>query len=196
MNYSKVKVPLILLVASIFIFGTIFIVSDQFLIMSWDNIDLPKMESPRILIKKEARTLEVFDGDKLVKQYKIALGSQPVGDKEIEGDGKTPEGDFYIFTKNPKSKFYLSLGVSYPNIEDAERGLKNKLITKEQGEQIIKAINEKKMPLQKTKLGGEIYIHGSGNATDWTEGCIAMKNRDMKELFDAISVKTPVKIEP
>ena len=82
----------------------------------------------------------------LIKTYKIALGFEPTGDKEIEGDGKTPEGDFYIFTKNSESKFYLSLGVSYPNIEDAKRGLENELITQEEHDAILKAINEKKMP--------------------------------------------------
>ena len=173
-----------------------FILSNQFLIMPWNSSDLPKMENPRILIKKEARTLGVFDGEKLIKTYKVGLGFEPVGDKEIEGDGKTPEGDFYIFTKNPQSKFYLSLGVSYPNIEDAKRGLENELITQEEHNQIVEAINKKEMPLQNTKLGGEIYIHGNGNLTDWTAGCIALANKDMKELFDAMPTKIPVKILP
>ena len=105
---------------------------------------LPKMEKPHILIKKNKRQLQVFDGEKLVKTYKIALGFAPVGDKEIEGDGRTPEGEFYIFTKNPNSKFYLSLGISYPNAEDARRGLKENLISKEENDAIVKAINGKR----------------------------------------------------
>lgn len=164
--------------------------------MPWNSDGLPKMDNPRIVVKKKARTLEVFDGDKLIKKYTIALGFEPVGDKEIEGDGKTPEGDFYVFTRNAESKFYLSLGVSYPNIEDAKRGLEKDLITQEEHDLIIKAINEKKMPLQNTKLGGEIYIHGSGNLLDWTAGCMALSNKEMKELFDSIPVETPVRIEP
>ncbi len=179
---------------SIALFGILF--TNQFLIMPWNGSDLPEMKDPKIIIKKNDRTLEVFDGDKLIKTYTIALGSQPIGDKEIEGDGKTPEGDFYIFTKNLNSKFYLSLGVSYPSTDDARRGLDGKLITQEEYDQIVSAINDKKIPLQNTKLGGEIYIHGSGNAVDWTQGCIAMKNSDMKELFDSINVKTPVSIIP
>ncbi len=185
------------IVSSFVLFSVVSILAvDQFLILPWNKSDLPKMENPRILIKKKARTLEVFDGEKLIKKYTIALGFEPVGDKKVEGDGKTPEGDFYIFTKNPKSKFYLSLGVSYPTKEDAKRGLEEKLITQEQNDEIVKAINNKKIPLQNTALGGEIYIHGSGNAKDWTAGCIAMKNSDMKELYDSIAVETPVKIEP
>ncbi len=83
---------------------------------------LPKIENPRIVIKKEKRKLELLDGKKLIKTYSVALGFAPTGDKEKQGDGKTPEGEFYIFTKNNQSKFYLSLGVSYPNVEDAKRG--------------------------------------------------------------------------
>lgn len=156
----------------------------------------PKMKNPRLIVRKSKRELEVFDGEKSIKTYHIVLGFAPVGDKEKEGDGKTPEGDFYIFTKNDKSKFYLSLGVSYPSIEDAERGLKAKLITADDRDKIVQAVKNKKMPPQNTALGGEIYIHGGGIAGDWTRGCVALRNEEIKELFDALSVGTQVKIEP
>ena len=154
------------------------------------------MENPRIVVKKANRKLEVFDGEKLVKTYRVGLGFAPVGDKEKQGDGKTPEGEFYIFTKNDQSKFYLSIGVSYPSTEDAERGLREKLISKSERDEIVEAIKNKKMPLQNTKLGGEIYIHGNGSKTDWTLGCVALEDDEMKELFDAIPIGTSVKIEP
>lgn len=154
------------------------------------------MKNPHILVRKADRKLQIFDGVKLIKTYRIGLGFSPVGDKEKEGDGKTPEGEFYIFTKNDRSKFYLSLGVSYPSIDDAERGFREKLISENERDEIIEAIKNKKMPLQKTKLGGEIYIHGSGSKSDWTCGCVALENAEMKELFDAISIGTSVKIEP
>ncbi|MDH3528396.1 MAG: L,D-transpeptidase [Acidobacteriota bacterium] len=109
---------------------------------------------------------------------------------------KTPEGGFYIFTKNPQSSFYLSLGLSYPNIEDAKRGLEGKLITQEEHDQIVAAIDQKTMPPQNTALGGEIYIHGNGDLADWTAGCIALSNSSMKELFDALPVGTTVQINP
>lgn len=157
---------------------------------------VPQMENPRVVIKKKKRELQVFDGERLVKNYAIVLGSMPEGDKNEEGDGKTPEGEFYIFAKNDQSKFYLSLGVSYPNIEDAVRGLRENLISQDEHDAIIKAINEKQMPLQNTKLGGEIYIHGGGTLTDWTAGCVALKNEEMKELFDAIPLGTAVQIVP
>jgi murein L,D-transpeptidase YafK len=196
MKYLNLKKSLFILPVGVFICGIVFIVSGQLFIMPWENIKTLELEDPRIVVKKEKRTLELFDGDKLIKTYKIALGSTPIGDKEIEGDGKTPEGDFYIFTKNAESSFYLSIGVSYPNIEDAKRGLENELITQEEHDEIVKAINEKKMSPQKTKLGGEVYIHGYGNLTDWTAGCVAMTNAEMKELYDAIPIGTSVNIQP
>jgi len=157
---------------------------------------LPQMKNPRIIIKKKARLLELFDGEKLVKTYKIALGFAPEGDKERQGDGKTPEGEFYIFTKNNQSKFYLSLGVSYPDIEAAERGLQKKIISKKEHDAIVKAIKEKRTPPQNTRLGGEIYIHGGGTGKDWTWGCAALENMDIKEIFEAVPVGTAVSILP
>ena len=188
------KILLTLTIPLILITGLIF--ANQFLVMPWTSDDLSPLEKPFILIKKSERKLKLYEKGKLIKTYKIALGFEPVGDKETEGDGKTPEGDFYIFTKNSESKFYLSLGISYPNIEDAERGLQSELISTDEKDLITEAITKQEMPLQKTKLGGEIYIHGNGNLTDWTAGCIAMKNSDIKELYDVIAVKTPVRIEP
>ncbi len=157
---------------------------------------LPVLKNPLIVVRKKERKLHLYDEEKLVKTYDIALGFAPVGDKETRGDGKTPEGEFYIFTKNPKSSYYLSLGVSYPSIDDAERGLREKIISKNERDQIVKAINEKRTPLQNTKLGGEIYIHGGGAANDWTLGCVALANEDIREFFDALEVRTKVRIEP
>ncbi len=179
----------------IFTLLTVFVLN-QFIVMPWENSELPILENPRLVVKKKERKLKVFDGKKLVKSYTIVLGFTPVGDKKIEGDGKTPEGEFYIFTKNASSRFFLSLGVSYPAIDDAARGLKENLISRDEHDTILEAVKNKQMPPQKTKLGGEIYIHGGGTITDWTDGCVALRNEEMKELFDAIPVGTSVRIEP
>jgi murein L,D-transpeptidase YafK len=157
---------------------------------------LSEVKNPQLVVRKKERLLRVYDEGELIKTYNVALGRAPRGDKEIEGDGKTPEGEFYVFTKNDKSRFYLSLGLSYPNREAATRGLQEKLITQEEHEEILKAIAEKRMPPQKTALGGEIYIHGGGAAKDWTEGCVALPDEEIKELFAAIPVGAPVTIEP
>ena len=168
-----------------------------FFIMFQENTALPpKIENPRLVVKKSERKLEVFDDEKLIKTYKIVLGFAPEGDKEQEGDGKTPLGEFYVFTKNDQSRFYLSLGLSYPSIDDATRGLKENLISQAEHDAIVQAVNEKKMPPQYTRLGGEIYIHGGGTAKDWTWGCMALKNEEMKELFDAVPVGAKVSILP
>lgn len=156
----------------------------------------PIIENARLVVKKGERKLELYDGDSLLKTYKIALGFAPEGDKETEGDGKTPLGDFYVFTKNPNSKFYLSLGLSYPSADDAARGLRDNLITQEEHDAIIAAISEKRMPPQKTRLGGEIYIHGSGASRDWTWGCVALEDEEMKEIFDAVPFGASVSILP
>lgn len=173
-----------------------FFTLNQFLVMPWENSKLPILENPRLVVKKEKRELRVFDGEKLIKTYAMVLGFSPNGDKEEEGDGKTPEGEFYIFTKNDQSRFFLSLGLSYPSIEDAKRGLAEKLISLEEHDSIFEAIKNKQMPLQKTRLGGEIYIHGGGTIADWTDGCVALRNEEMQELFAAIPVGTAVTILP
>jgi hypothetical protein len=152
--------------------------------------------NPRIEVRKGERKLLLFEGDRPVRTYHVGLGLSPVGDKVRAGDHRTPEGDFYIFTKNSKSAFYLSLGVSYPNLAHAKRGLRDGLINQSQYDQIAGAIKQKKTPLQRTTLGGDIFIHGNGARTDWTWGCVALENDDIKELFDAVGVGTPVTIKP
>ncbi len=153
------------------------------------------IRNARIVIDKYARRLFLYTGSELVKIYPISLGLDPDGDKERQGDRRTPEGKFYICNKNPKSKYYLSLGISYPNIEDAERGLRQGLITEQQYRAIVRAIKARRKPPWNTALGGAICIHGGGIPWDWTYGCIAMRNEDMEELFRVIPVGTPVIIK-
>jgi murein L,D-transpeptidase YafK len=154
------------------------------------------LRDPKIVVKKAKRRLLLFSAGKLVRTYRIGLGVSPVGDKVRAGDRRTPEGEFYIFTKNDKSAFYLSLGLSYPNTTHAERGLRDGLITRAQYDAITRALRAKKTPLQNTHLGGDIYIHGNGAQSDWTWGCVALENEDIRELFNAVSVGTLVIIEP
>ena len=158
-------------------------------------LNLP-LKNPRIVVYKAQRKLELYSEKELVRTYTVGLGFNPVGDKNQEGDGATPEGAFYVFVKNSRSAYYLSLGVSYPNVEDAERGLRDNLISRGEYNAIVEAIKKKAAPPQNTKLGGLIYIHGSGASKDWTLGCVALENHDIKELFEAVTVGTPVTILP
>ena len=160
-----------------------------------ETLKLP-LQNPRIVVHKANRRLELYSSDSLLRTYKVGLGFSPVVDKNREGDGATPEGDFYVFVKNNRSAYYLSLGVSYPNPEDAERGLRDGLINRSEYDSIIRAHKKKTAPPQYTKLGGLIYIHGHGARSDWTLGCVALENEDIKELYDAVTVGTPVKILP
>ena len=154
------------------------------------------LKNSLIVVIKSKRRLELYSDGALVRTYKVGLGLNPIPDKVRQGDRATPEGDFYVFTKNDKSAFYLSLGISYPNIEDAERGLREKMISRAQHDAIVKAIKRKAPPPQNTGLGGDIYIHGNGASSDWTWGCVALENDDMKELFEAVVVGTKVTIRP
>ena len=123
------------------------------------------------------------------------MGLSPIEDKIRAGDRRTPEGEFYICSKNSHSQFYLSLGISYPNREHAERGLRDGLITRAQYHQIVLALKRGSVPPQYTRLGGEIFIHGNGSTRDWTWGCVALDDKDIRELFDAVPIGTPVTIE-
>lgn len=149
-----------------------------------------------IIVLKAERRLEVFRGKEKIHSFRAGLGHTPVGDKERAGDGKTPEGTFYVCTKNPKSRFYLSLGISYPDAVDAERGLSQDIISREEHDKIVAAQEKKAIPPWNTTLGGEIFIHGSGSSSDWTLGCVALDDAEMKILFDLIEVGTKVEIRP
>ncbi len=148
----------------------------------WPYSALPT-ESPidKILVEKGKRELHAMSNGEIIKTYTISLGFNPTGHKEFEGDGKTPEGIYTINNKNPNSGYHLNLGVSYPN--DADR----------------KHAEELGKP-----PGGDIKIHGLHNKmgligrlhrfTDWTHGCIALTNFEVKELFDYVPIGTVIEI--
>jgi len=151
----------------------------------------------RIVVKKGARRLFLYDGaERVVSSYPVALGGQPVGAKREEGDGATPEGEYFITHGNPRSQFHLSLGLSYPNTVDAGKGLARGLISRGERESIAEAIEQHRQPPQHTKLGGDIFLHGGGTRRDWTAGCIALENADIEELFARVAVRTRVTILP
>lgn len=134
-------------------------------------------EVTTIQIFKGKRLMRLMSGRKVLKKYKFELGFNPVGHKEIEGDGRTPEGVYYINRRNPNSRFHLSLGISYPNAEDVRRA-------RAQG----------KSP------GGDIFIHGTPDIyigePDWTWGCIAVTNSEMEEIYAMIGEGTKIYIYP
>ncbi|MFN6951549.1 MAG: murein L,D-transpeptidase family protein [Albidovulum sp.] len=135
-------------------------------------------EITQIVVHKAKRRMYLVSGTRVVKRYRIALGGNPVGPKRFEGDGKTPEGLYYIDRQNPNSAYHLSLGISYPNAED-----------------IARAKAEGKDP------GKDIFIHGRakkhrGRGRDWTAGCIAVKDREMEAIYAMVRIGTPIFILP
>jgi murein L,D-transpeptidase YafK len=113
----------------------------------------------------------------------------------VQGDGRTPEGEYYECVRNDHSKYYLSLGISYPNKEDAQAALSAGIISQSVYEQIASAIDNGSRPPWDTALGGSIMIHGGG-ATDWTAGCIAVENDVMDVLWKYCPIGTPIRIVP
>jgi murein L,D-transpeptidase YafK len=150
---------------------------------------------PRIEISKQAKTLTVYDGDEAVLHVPVVTGKNPA-DKQREGDRATPEGEFYVCYKNPDSKYHRFLGLSYPNGEDAERGLRGKLITPAEAEQIHTAIGRRECPPWKTALGGEVGLHGPCPNVTWTHGCIAMSIEQIERLYDLLEIGDAVVIRP
>ena len=153
------------------------------------------MSARRLIITKHNRALIVYDGDEEVMHIPVVLGKNP-GDKQREGDLATPEGAFYICSKNPDSQYHRFLGLSYPNLEDAERGLREKLITQAEYEQIRDAIAQKKCPPWKTALGGEVGLHGPCPNVTWTHGCIAMSVEQIERLYDLLEIGDEVTVLP
>lgn len=138
-------------------------------------------EVDRIVIEKAARRMQLFQDGKAVRTYRIALGFTPEGDKARQGDGKTPEGAFTVDRRNPESAFHLSVGLDYPRPEDRERAAKGGY-----------------------SPGGDIFIHGQPNALpeglrlkgDWTAGCIALTNAEIREVWAVTPIGTKVEILP
>jgi murein L,D-transpeptidase YafK len=152
--------------------------------------------NPRVYVYKSRRRLLVFEGDILIRDYPIALGSAPIGDKRRRGDGCTPEGEFAVCLKNSVSKYNKSLWLNYPGPKHAEEALLSGLLSHREYLSIIGAHKKMQRPPMNTSLGGGICIHGGGAHEDWTEGCVALYNFDMNELFKIVKTGTPVLILP
>lgn len=149
-----------------------------------------------IIVKKAERKLELWQGDTLIGSYRIGLGWAPVGHKQVEGDGKTPEGEYYVCTRNANGIYYKSLGVSYPNEKDAAAALDDGRIDKSTYDRIARAIRNGQCPDWYTPLGGNILIHGLGGDSDWTAGCVGVDNYVMDILFEYCKIGTKIIIYP
>lgn len=155
------------------------------------------LEAPLLIVDKGARRLLLYDAGRHVATFQIALGFSPEGEKQVEGDGKTPEGEYYLIRKNPYSTFYKSIGISYPSVKDAVWGLENGKISRAEYEAIVAAIEARQLPPWKTALGGEVCLHGKGGGRgDWTAGCVAMDDDRMDVIWTLCPEGTPISILP
>ena len=212
MKKSNIILPLLFISAGLVIIATISYFSiNKYVNISKSNVKQPVIDSgeemkvffnqpsatPKetsIKIYKSKRILELYGDGKIMGRFNIGLGRDPEGSKVKEGDNKTPEGNYYICTKNNSTKYYLFMGISYPNKEDAKMGIDKGIIDKASYESIVKAINNKQQPPWNTALGGAVGIHGGGNKYDWTYGCIAMDNSDLKVIRQYTPINTLVNI--
>lgn len=136
-----------------------------------------------VVVIKSKRAMFLMKESKILKVYRVALGKTPVGEKISQGDGKTPEGRYYIIGRNPNSNFYKALKISYPNEKDIERAIRLNV-----------------------NPGGGIMIHGLSKnieylgkyhiIDDWTEGCIAVTNEEIDEIWKLVPDGTPIEILP
>ncbi len=164
----------------------------------------------KIVISKSQQTLEFFRRGAPPKKYRVCLGLNPVGAKRMQGDSRTPEGDYFICYKSSASRFHRFLGISYPGVHDAQRAFEAGLICLDDRDMIIDRIRRGESPPWNTPLGGWVGIHGyPSNSYDgkwalllypkphnWTDGCVALWNFEIEELFNSVTLKTPVRIDP
>ncbi len=160
-----------------------------------DNNQL-QLKYPRVTILKSARQLMVFEGDSLMRVYPIRLGSSPVGQKLRSGDGRTPEGVFRVVTKRVDSPNHRFLGISYPDVSAANRGLADGLISRGEALAIEIAQQQHICPSWTTALGGGIGIHGDSGSPGPTAGCIGLSDAHVAELFDVLRIGDTVEILP
>ncbi len=151
--------------------------------MSGANARPPARKATFVYVDKSERHIFFFDGPDLLAKYGVSLGRSPVGHKEREGDKKTPEGTYTLDYKNPKSQYYRSIHISYPNRRDRAQA--------------------KRMGVSP---GGDIMIHGQPNGAqyiasvlqqyDWTDGCIALTNEQMEVAWELVDVPVRIQIAP
>lgn len=143
-----------------------------------------KNERGRVIrVHKGLRTVEFWVDGARVRTFRAALGGAPVGDKERQGDSRTPEGEFYVAWKNPKSQFHLFLGLSYPMPRHARAGRRAGRVKGSVVQRVRRAVKKRGIPPQRTPLGGYVGLHGGGAGPDWTLGCIALSDADIEWLY-------------
>jgi murein L,D-transpeptidase YafK len=143
----------------------------------------PALHADRVVVLKRERTLQLLRQGRVIRPYKVALGGDPVGPKTRQGDHKTPEGVYVLDSRNLHSQFHKSIHISYPNAQERAAARRNGV-----------------------SPGGDVFVHGLPNGygwvgashrlKDWTDGCIAVTNEEIDEIWLAVADGTPIEIRP
>jgi hypothetical protein len=149
-----------------------------------------------VVVHKSARNLALCHAGAVVENFRTGLGFSPVGDKMQQGDGRTPEGVFYVPRLVPGSDYHAALLISYPDVEAADRAVAAGVLDPVTRVFIRAAQNACREPPQETAAGGLIEIHGGGGYTDWTAGCMALANDDVDRVYAALDVGDSVIVLP
>lgn len=149
-----------------------------------------------VVVRKSKRNTALCKSGRVVRNFRSGLGFAPAGAKQKEGDGKTPEGVFYVPRLVPESSHHKAFLLSYPTRDDAARGLSSGLITASQRSSIVAAHDNCKEPPQYTPLGGLLEILGGGGEDDWTAGSVALENADIDEMWKVIGVGDTIVVLP
>jgi murein L,D-transpeptidase YafK len=177
---------------------------------SWAEGRASVWPDTRIVIRKDRQVLELHRNGDRTKAYRVCLGVNPQGPKLIAGDQKTPEGEYFICYKSTESKFHRFLGLSYPAMKDAQAAFEKGLISRDSKDAIMRSIRTRQTPPWDTRLGGWVGIHGYPTEEsrrvwialfypkphNWTDGCIAMWNFEIEDLYARVPLGTPVTILP
>jgi murein L,D-transpeptidase YafK len=150
----------------------------------WPGVSLPaNAQANLVVVTKSARRLDLYRGGSLLKSYSVSLGGHPLGPKQRQGDGKTPEGQYVLDYRNPGSSFHRALHISYPGPADRAAAR-----------------------LSGVDPGGQVMVHGIANglgwlgrlhlALDWTDGCVAVTNQEMDEIWRAVPAGTRIVLKP
>jgi murein L,D-transpeptidase YafK len=162
-------------VLSIFLFA--------FCAMTLAQTPAGSMHADRVVVIKHEHLLQLYKDGRIIKSYKVALGGNPVGAKTRQGDHKTPEGNYVLDSRNSHSQFHESIHISYPNARDRTAARASGV-----------------------SPGGDVFVHGLPNGygwigsehrmKDWTDGCIAVTNEEIEEIWQAVPDGTPIEIRP
>src|SRR5215469_18194651 len=153
------------------------------LLTAWAHGADQRVHADHVLVLKKQRTLQLLNHGRVLKTYKVALGADPIGPKTRQGDHKTPEGIYVLDSRNAHSQFYKSIHISYPSARDRSAAL-----------------------ARGVSPGGDVFVHGLPNGyrwvgashrlKDWTDGCIAVTDEEIDEIWAAVANGTPIEIRP